>query len=269
MILGRCKIFLVSLIAVTLSACQPKPHCDNSPCGPQSPRDIDKVDGINRQTFSLAPDYKAMNLCDIHFHKNAEHKAADFSIDAGSGNENGVGGGYRCEMKQDLSQSESDNGAMCNGLKSGDTIEVHWVHTSCNVKPEPGLESCLCKDEKSGKDQTLRVEAQVFTVVNDSSALDFYDMAYQSNKANGYYQARSLPGNTGEPVVYFGSTTGPSYNSKELSSLEVTWSVRPQCAMLDINKLGDWCADNIFKEYSAHGVRELVVDLDLLSPIRP
>jgi len=38
--------------------------------------------------------------------------------------------------------------------------------------------------------------------------------------------------------------------------------------MLDINKLGDWCADSIFKESSAHGVRELVVDLDLLSPIK-
>lgn len=39
--------------------------------GPQSPRDIDSVSGNNNISFSTAPPYSQMNLCNIHFHKNA------------------------------------------------------------------------------------------------------------------------------------------------------------------------------------------------------
>ena len=42
--------------------------------GPQSPRDIDAVAGSNPRSFNDAPASKEMNLCNIHFHKNAEHK---------------------------------------------------------------------------------------------------------------------------------------------------------------------------------------------------
>jgi len=48
--------------------------------GPQAPRDIDDVAGTNKRIFTMAPDYTKMNLCNIHFHNNAEHKAKDFSI---------------------------------------------------------------------------------------------------------------------------------------------------------------------------------------------
>lgn len=42
--------------------------------GPQAPRDLDSLKGTNARLFSDAPDSTAMNLCNIHFHKNAEHK---------------------------------------------------------------------------------------------------------------------------------------------------------------------------------------------------
>ena len=45
--------------------------------GPQTPRDIDSTVGTNPSVFSLAPDSSEMNLCNIHFHNNAEHKAED------------------------------------------------------------------------------------------------------------------------------------------------------------------------------------------------
>ena len=41
--------------------------------------------GTNTRIFSRAPSYKKMNLCNIHFHKNAEHKAAAYSNYAGPG----------------------------------------------------------------------------------------------------------------------------------------------------------------------------------------
>jgi hypothetical protein len=44
--------------------------------------------------------------------------------------------------------------------------------------------------------------------------------------------------------------------------------VRPKCAKLDINSVGEWCkAGNVFEEDHAHGVRKLVTNPKLLAPI--
>ena len=234
--------------------------------GPQTPRDIDAKAGTNDRIFSLAPSYTEMNLCNIHFHVNAEHKAKDFSIYAGEG-ENGIGGGYQCKMSQNLSEAELKAPAEnhCQDIKPGDTIEVHWVHSSCDVAPGKGLGSCLADNCPN---PNLRVETQVFTVVNDSSAIDFNDLAYDGNIVNGYHQAKAIPSKTGKPVEFLGSTTGPSYTNEKCSPLQVSWSVRPKCAKVDINSLSEWCKDNVFEEAHAHGVRKLVTDPALLSAIR-
>ena len=47
--------------------------------GPQSPRDIDSGAGTNSRAHSAAPASNRMNLCNVHFHKNAEHKGEEFS----------------------------------------------------------------------------------------------------------------------------------------------------------------------------------------------
>lgn len=234
--------------------------------GPQTPRDIDAKAGNNKRIFSLAPPPSSMNLCNIHFHKNAEHRAAAFSIYAGEGDGKGYNSGYRCGMGESLSAEElkpmSKN--MCKGVKPGDTIEVHWVHSSCDVKPGEGLGSCL---SDSCATPNLRVETQVFVLVNDKNAMNFNNMDYDGNVVNGYHQAESLPTGTGAPVQFLGSTTGPSYTEQSCSPIQATWSVRPQCAKLDINSLSEWCADNEFAEVKAHGVRKLVTHPDLLSEI--
>ena len=233
--------------------------------GPQTPRDIDSVIGTNSVVFSLAPPSEQMNLCNIHFHNNAEHKAAAFSIYAGEG-DNGKGGGYQCGISKELTEAElkAPEGEICKGLVPGDTIEVHWVHSSCDVAPGPGLGSCL---SDSCANPNLRVETQVFTLVNDADAMNFADLDYQGNQVNGYHQANAIPRSTGSAIEFLGSTTGPKYTEQICSPLQVTWSVRPQCAKLDINSIGAWCESNSFDEDHAHGVRQLVTNPSLLSPI--
>ena len=84
---------------------------------------------------------------------------------------------------------------------------------------------------------------------------------------NGYHQAQFIPDNTGAPVEFLGSTTGPSYTAEKCSPIDVTWSVRPQCAKVDINSLATWCESNEFGEDHGHGVRKLVTNPALLSTI--
>lgn len=256
---------LALLTASCTTARVDPPDADCQGSGPQTPRDIDDPRGDNRRIFSLAPGSTQMNLCNIHFHRSAEHRAEAFSIPA-EVEEPGRHGGYRCAIGQTLSAAElaAPDVNHCRGVEPGDTIEVHWVFTSCAVEPGPTLGACLA----TGCDNPdLRVETQVFVVVNDRSALDFNTMAYDGNVVDGYHQPKSLPTDTGEPVQFAGSTTGPAFTDRKCSPFQVSWSVRPLCAKLDVHGLSEWCADNVFDEDHAHGVRELVTDLELLSKI--
>ena len=83
---------------------------------------------------------------------------------------------------------------------------------------------------------------------------------------DGVQQALNIPADTGSPVQYAGSTTGPSYNEKG-SPFQVTWSVRPQVAKVDIKTVGQWFESNVFEEKYAHAVRNLVVNPSLLANI--
>lgn len=263
-----CTVF-ASVFSITMPCLAADQAVTDEVCkgyGPQTPRDIDDKAGENTRVFSIAPSYKDMNLCNIHFHVNAEHKAKDFSIYAGEG-DHGHGGGYQCNdskslTEEELKKPEKNN---CAGLRPGDTIEVHWVYSSCDVKPGKGLGSCL--SDACGN-PNLRVEAQVFTVVNDSSAINFKDLSYDGNVVDGLHQAKALPMDTGEAVVFLGSTTGPKYTEQKCSPFQVTWSVRPKCAKIDINSLSEWCRGNVFEEDHAHGVRKLVTSPELLSEIK-
>ena len=234
--------------------------------GPQSPRDIDAVEGNNSRSFNTAPAYKKMNLCNIHFHKNAEHKGGEFTKHAGNGDGRGFQSGYQYSEKLNASELESAGQDICpskhGGLSSGDTIEVHYVHSSAQVDPGPTLGSCL---SDAIKNPQLRVETQVYVLVNDSGALDFGRVT-EHEKVHGLHQAKNIPNNTGIPVQYAGSTTGPSYNEKG-SPLQVSWSVRPKVAKVNIESIGKWCKGNKFNEGHAHGVRNLVTNTDLLSKI--
>ena len=230
--------------------------------GPQTPRDITSAAGLNTVTFPMAPPANEMNLCNIHTHTNAEHKGPGFSVFVGDTDD----GGYACNDASELTAAElAPAPGAYEGVAPGQTIEVHWVHTSCNATPGPGLGSCV---PEGCTDPLLRVETQVFLVVNDPDALDFTEMAYGGNTVDGRPQAKLIPTTTGQPVVFRGSTTGPSYDQQSCSPAQVTWSVRPQCAKVDINSLHLWAeSGNVFAETESHGVRQLVTAPELLSPI--
>ena len=231
--------------------------------GPQAPRDITRAGGINRRIFTLAPPFERMNLCNIHTHTHAEHKGPGFSIAAGPRGEQG----FKCNNSQGLTRKQlslPDRELTYGNVRPGDTIEVHWVFTSCDADPGEGLGACL---SESCTNPQLRVESQVFLLVNDRRALDFGDFDLDRLPSRGLHQPRRLPMRTGTPVEFAGSTTGPSYNRSHCSPLQVTWSVRPKCAMLDILSLEQWGSENAFNEHHSHGVRPLVTALDLLAPI--
>lgn len=234
--------------------------------GPQSPRDLGTLTGENKRIFSAAPAYTSMNLCNIHFHKNAEHKGGEFTTYAGNGDGHGFQTGYKYNGKLSTAELAPAKTEICpskhGALYPGDTLEVHYVHSTADIKPGPTLGSCL--KESIGNPQ-LRVETQVFVLTNDGNGADFKQLA-QHKKVNGYHQAVNLPNSTGKAIQYTGSTTGPSYNEKG-SPFQVSWSVRPQVMKLDINSVGKWCKGNTFNEDHAHGVRNLVINPELISNI--
>ncbi|MDX1587779.1 MAG: delta-class carbonic anhydrase [Oleiphilaceae bacterium] len=238
----------------------------NQGFGPQSPRDLEQREGVNLRKFAKAPPHTEMNLCNIHFHKNAEHRGGEYTTFAGPGNGKGYNTGYRYSGKLSKAQLQPVSGEICpseyGSLQPGDTIESHYVFTSALVTPGPTLGACL---SESTMNPQLRVEGQVFVLANDDSAMDFRELSAFA-EVNGYHQPLNLPQNTGKPIEYLGSTTGPGYNEKG-SPLQVSWSMRPKVAIVDIETVGQWCQDNAFDEKAAHGVRNLVVSPDLLSPM--
>lgn len=234
--------------------------------GPQSPRDIESIAGNNSRTFNTAPPSVKMNLCNIHFHKNAEHKGGEFTKYAGDGDGHGFQSGYKYSGQLTEAELTSLNTEICpskhGSLSPGDTIEVHYVHSTAQIKPGPTLGACL---SDSIKNPQLRVETQVYVLVNDKNARDFAELT-QHGVENNLHQAQGIPTNTGTPIQYAGSTTGPGYNEQG-SPLQVSWSVRPKVAKVNIETVGEWCKGNAFNEDHAHGVRNLVTNPDLLSII--
>ena len=236
-------LFAAATIAAFSMTANADGHAHGELCldmGPQTPRDISNGYGLNGITFPTAPPSTEMNLCNIHTHTQAEHRGPGFSLAVGDGKE-----GFACNDTRDLTRRELRKApGAYEGVEPGDTIEVHWVHTTCDATPGEGLGACV---PEGCTDPLLRVETQVFLVVNDEHAIDFMDLAYQGN---------------------LGSTTGPSWNQSTCSPAQVTWSVRPQCERLDINSLHKWAENNVFKETKSHGIRELVTAPELLSPIK-
>lgn len=231
-------------------------HKDNQcvAAGPQSPRDVTKVDGTNQVQFNSAPDYENMDLCNVHFHRNAEHKAPGYSVYVKDGDHSG----WACKepSAERLAKGSHVEYKGCEGIAPGDTVEVHWVYTTCDTENKGakplggGLSACLTE---TCSNPQLRVEAQVF-VLSENGTLKFNDMAPVT--ANG------------DIVRYTGSTTGTSYSNSHCSPYQVSWNVRTSCETLDIRDFAKWCSDNKYNDNHAHGVRALVTSPALLSPIK-
>jgi hypothetical protein len=235
--------------------------------GPQSPRDLTQSQGNNLRVFSSVQHHEQMNLCNIHFHQNAEHRGGEFTTYAGNGDGQGNHTGYVYNGSLSAAQLAPVSTQICptdaGSLVPGDTIELHYVFSSAQITPGPTLGACLAEATMNPQ---LHVQGQVFVLVNDRNALDFNAVAAHGMQ-NGYHQPIGMPTDTGAPIRYIGSTTGPSFNEQG-SPLKVSWSVQPDVAYVDIQTVGDWCGSNSFDESGAHGVRNLVINPDLLSPIQ-
>jgi hypothetical protein len=234
--------------------------------GPQAPRDLSVVDGANTIDFGSAPDFALMNLCNIHFHEGAEHRGGEFTTYIGNGDGHGYGTGFKYDGQlsvAELAPVDYAVGSTEHGtLEPGDTIEIHYVHSTADVKPGPTLASCL--NEAVGNPQ-LRVEGFVYVLVNDDNAADL-GVLNSVAQANGKWQAPNMPTDAGTAVSYDGSTTGPSYN-EAASPFQVTWNVHPKVTKVSISSVAKWLAGNEFEEDHAHGVRNLVDNPALLSTI--
>jgi len=251
-------LFLAVILSTSAHAGSGKKddHKDNQcvAAGPQSPRDVAVHDGTNGVLFMSAPDYADMNLCNVHFHRSAEHKAPAYSTFV----ENGDNSGWACSTPKAkrLAKGSDVTYKDCEGIAPGDTIEVHWVYTTCDIETKGakplggGLSACLT--EVCSNPQ-LRVEAQVFELSADSK-LKFNDAEPVTPKA--------------DIVRYTGSTTGTSYSNTHCSPYQVNWNVRTTCESLDIDDFAKWCSHNKYDDHHAHGVRALVTDPALLSKIK-
>jgi len=238
--------------------------------GPQSPRDIDSGAGTNTTLFRTANNTDKMSLCNIHYHWNAEHKSAAYSTAVDTENEHSgwaivepVSLDHEIREANDIShlldlppEYDPETGEEIKhlvGVMEGDTVEIHWVHTSCNVdyetlNPANGLGNCMtavCANPQ------LRVVAQVFEVVEYGA-----DVTSLEEPAHIHDD---------EVVEYIGSTTGPGFNNEHCSPFEVTWQVSKEVATIDAHALAHWSHE--MGEH-AHGVRALVTPEDLLSQIR-
>lgn len=234
--------------------------------GPQSPRDLSVTDGANPIVFGDAPNFESMNLCNIHFHDGAEHRGGEFTTYVGNGDGHGFGSGFKYDGKlsdAELAPVDYEVGSTEHGtLEPGDTIEIHYVHSTAEVTPGPTLKSCL--NEAVGNPQ-LRVEAFVYVLVNDDTAADITVLNAVAEES-GKWQAPNMPTTAGDAITYDGSTTGPTYNESG-SPFQVTWSVHPKVTKVSISSVAKWLAKNEFEENNAHGVRNLVDDPALLSKI--
>lgn len=223
--------------------------------GPQAPRDITSKVGENQVSWPFAEDPRSMNLCNIHFHRFAEHKGPEYGVLAGEGDHQG----YRCnDSRPPKTRQHTAEKGQCKNVMVGDTIEVHWVFTSCDVDPGQGLGACM---SDTCKNPSLRVEARVFTVSEaKSGVLDFNEFDVKGRQPKNYPPSEQM-------VRYLGSTTGPSYTENACSPLQVSWSVSGSCYKVSKSSLDQWCSKNVFQEDHAHGVRKIVKSPKLLDAI--
>lgn len=224
--------------------------------GPQAPRDISIKIGQNPSVFPDALPHAQMNLCNIHFHRSAEHKGPGFSTLHG----NGIHEGYICDgSKPPLESQRKHEGDGCYDIGLGDTIEVHWVFTTCEVDPGKTLAACM---NPNCQNPNLRVEARVFVLTEGVKG----EFDFDEYRVKGHHP-KHLPVAKNE-VSYMGSTTGPKFTDKICSPYQVSWHVGTGCAPLKKSSLDKWCDKNVFGERHAHGVRKIVKDPRILSKIK-
>jgi hypothetical protein len=153
----------------------------------------------------------------------------------------------------------------------GETYEVHWPHSgigACHTPHQfqtPFYDGVFCGWTQGVADlvtadaqnlvNTVGVQAQVFTIVNDESY--YYPDLMRGAIVDGqmWYDV----------AAYTGSTTGTTRNNVQCSAYTpITWQVDRKCHLISASTFDKMCADmkqqpdDMSDDLHAHGARELV-----------
>ena len=158
-------------------------------------------------------------------------------------------------------------------MEVGETYEVHWPHSAagaCGTVDQyqtPFYDGVFCNLSEtefytlSGQEiaNSVGVQAQVFTIVNDESY--FYPDLI---KGMIVYDARDMGTDV---TVYSGSTTGTKVNNEICSQYTpITWQVDRKCHLISASSFDKLCLDmmlqrdDMSEDLHPHGSRELVND---------
>jgi len=176
--------------------------------------------------------------------------------------------GYRCHHYDptDAKFTTEYNWQYCQDMVVGETYEVHWPHSSMgachtpNQYQTPFYDGVFCHFPvgiKTGTHDSVGVQGQIFTIVNDESY--FYPDLLRGMIVDGVMGA--------EITYYTGSTTGTSRNNVICSKYTpITWQVDRKCHLISASSFDKMCADMLAQrddmsgDVYPHGARELVSD---------
>jgi len=210
----------------------------------------------------------------VHWHTGTEHLSMGEFDEAGSGpfdprDGDGERLGFQCHHydETDSKFTTPYDWKYCEDMKVGQTYEIHWPHSAAgacgtpNQYQTPFYDGLFCNDgiiSATNTMDTIGVQAQVFTVVNDE---DYY----YPNLMRGMVVQDDM----GKDVTkYTGSSTGTTRNN-ELCSMytPITWQVDRKCHMVSASSFDKMCAemltqnDDLSSDTDPHGARELTLGI--------
>jgi len=217
--------------------------------------------------------YADEGLCavNVHWHQGTEHYSVgeyDLMTAPMSLLQGPVRQGFSCRLydSNDPKFTTEYDWKHCKDTYVGMTYEVHWPHSAagaCNTKWQyqtPFYDGVFCKDGIISLDplntyDTIGVQAQVFTIVNDESY--YFPDLISGMIVNGSY---------GDDMAYYtGSTTGTSRSNTICSRYTpITWQVDRKCHLISASSFDKMCkdmkrqADDMTEDLHPHGSRELV-----------
>lgn len=261
--------------------------------GPQAPKDLTTAT-LNTAAHGTrnpqAPIFthdqmNHMTVVNVHFHLGAEHKSDNYNdeqftedYDASNpvGGPYGVtdhparpgfyGSGYSPSGRKDRDAVP----APCKGMKVGDTIEVHWVHSSAGVRQpddgdyqllEDGLGSAV--NGRALRNPQVHVEAVVYQILPDGDAgITFTPVG--SLRETHWPDEPSAD----EYIRYVGSSTGMSYTGNEegptqtCSPYLINWGVDLRLHKVSSTTMQEFCslllAEGLVKDVLVHGSRRIL-----------
>ena len=241
--------------------------CDNEATRVQAAADV-TVGSTGDLKAALSPietpftEVEGMCAVNVHWHLGAEHKntgtydipGADWITMHGQTleGENEPGNFCRGYDASDAKYTTEYEFEHCSDMRVGHTYEIHWPHSNLGMCGSEWqyqthfMNGVLCKANEANlspadavvsvfetKTTKIGVQAQVFTVVNDS-AYDYPDW----EPLNGWNTALA-----NDVAIYQGSTTGQKRGNESCRATGgmVTWQVDRGCHLISAKAFDNLC----------------------------